>query len=90
MIIIKRINTDKSCPPFIKGTGYFNTAILLALDGEAKAYPLSILTWHEIVNDDIGGKPIAPYATQPLFLTETTKVKCLILARLAVCAILIL
>lgn len=27
--------------------------------GEAKAYPLSILIWHEIVNDTVGGKPIA-------------------------------
>jgi len=26
---------------------------------ESKAYPLSILTWHEIVNDEIGGLPIA-------------------------------
>ncbi len=33
---------------------------LLALerDGEAKAYPLRILNWHEIVNDDVGGEPI--------------------------------
>ena len=33
---------------------------LLALerDGEAKAYPLRILSWHEIVNDEIGGEPI--------------------------------
>jgi len=27
--------------------------------GEAKAYPLSILTWHEIVNDVIGNKNVA-------------------------------
>ena len=25
----------------------------------AKAYPLRILTWHEVVNDKIGEKPIA-------------------------------
>ena len=29
------------------------------IGGEAKAYPLSILTWHEIVNDVIGGKAVA-------------------------------
>ena len=29
------------------------------LNGEAKAYPLQILTYHEIVNDSIGGIPIA-------------------------------
>jgi hypothetical protein len=26
--------------------------------GEAKAYPLQILIWHEIVNDTVGGKPV--------------------------------
>jgi len=28
------------------------------LNGEAKAYPIKILNWHEIVNDTIGGRPI--------------------------------
>lgn len=28
------------------------------LNGEAKAYPIKILNWHEIVNDTIGGEPI--------------------------------
>jgi hypothetical protein len=27
--------------------------------GEVKAYPLSILIWHEIVNDQVGGLPVA-------------------------------
>jgi hypothetical protein len=27
--------------------------------GEARAYPIRILNWHEIVNDDIAGKPVA-------------------------------
>ena len=31
---------------------------LVSLNGEAKAYPLSILIWHEIVNDEIGGRPV--------------------------------
>ncbi len=31
----------------------------LEINGEAKAYPLSILVWHEIVNDDVGGTPVA-------------------------------
>lgn len=31
----------------------------IALGGEARAYPLSILTWHEIVNDTVGGVPVA-------------------------------
>jgi len=29
------------------------------LGGEAKAYPQSILVWHEIVNDVIGGRPVS-------------------------------
>jgi hypothetical protein len=33
--------------------------IALALDGEARAYPLAILTWHEIANDTVGDVPIA-------------------------------
>ncbi|MBO6638363.1 MAG: DUF3179 domain-containing protein [Roseitalea sp.] len=31
----------------------------LAIDGDARAYPLRILTWHEIVNDVVGGTPVA-------------------------------
>ena len=30
----------------------------LIVNGEAKAYPLRILMWHEIVNDEIGGIPV--------------------------------
>ena len=32
--------------------------ITVAIDGQAKAYPLGILMTHEIVNDELGGKPI--------------------------------
>ena len=31
----------------------------LVRNGDAKAYPISILNWHEIVNDRIGGEPVA-------------------------------
>jgi hypothetical protein len=31
----------------------------LIIDGDARAYPLRILTWHEIVNDTVGGVPVA-------------------------------
>jgi len=30
----------------------------LAINGDARAYPLRILTWHEIVNDEVGGIPV--------------------------------
>lgn len=34
------------------------------LNGEARAYPLRIMDWHEMVNDVLGGKPFAmPYCT---------------------------
>ncbi len=29
------------------------------MDGEARAYPLRLLVWHEVVNDTLGGVPIA-------------------------------
>jgi hypothetical protein len=31
----------------------------LELDGAAKAYPIRILNWHEIVNDQVGGQRVA-------------------------------
>mgnify|MGYP001569742918 CR=1 FL=1 len=31
----------------------------LNINGEQKAYPLFILVWHEIVNDEVGGIPVA-------------------------------
>ena len=31
----------------------------LVINGDAWAYPLRILIWHEIVNDVVGGVPVA-------------------------------
>lgn len=36
-----------------------DTVIGIEINGEAKAYPLFILVWHEIVNDIVGGIPVA-------------------------------
>lgn len=33
--------------------------VALEIGGDARAYPLQILTWHEIVNDEVGGVPVA-------------------------------
>ncbi len=33
--------------------------VQLDVGGEARAYPLQILIWHEIVNDTVGGTPVA-------------------------------
>jgi hypothetical protein len=32
---------------------------VVELDGKAKAYPIRIMVWHEIVNDELSGEPIA-------------------------------
>jgi len=32
--------------------------IAIDLEGDARAYPLQILTWHEIVNDTVAGTPV--------------------------------
>ena len=36
-----------------------DTVIGLEINGEAKAYPIFILVWHEIINDRVGGIPVA-------------------------------
>ncbi|MHA1537365.1 MAG: DUF3179 domain-containing protein [Alphaproteobacteria bacterium] len=33
--------------------------ITVAIEGDVRAYPLRILIWHEIVNDTVGGVPVA-------------------------------
>ena len=51
-------------PQFASLTGsafmqHSDIVIGLEINGEAKAYPLSILVWHEIVNDNVGNTPVA-------------------------------
>ena len=33
--------------------------VVLEIDGDARAYPAQVLIWHEIVNDVVGGVPVA-------------------------------
>ncbi len=33
--------------------------LALEIDGDARAYPVQIMTWHEIVNDTVGGIPVS-------------------------------
>jgi hypothetical protein len=33
--------------------------VALTIGGDARAYPLQILTWHEIVNDELSGVPVS-------------------------------
>lgn len=32
--------------------------VALEINGDARAYPLQIVTWHEIVNHEFGGIPV--------------------------------
>jgi len=32
--------------------------IALEINGDARAYPIHVITWHEIVNDTVGGEPV--------------------------------
>ncbi len=47
--------------PLTQDTGLSATepVIGLQINGVARAYPLRVLTWHEIVNDIVGGVPVA-------------------------------
>ena len=39
--------------------GKFEPVLALELNGDARAYPLRVFASHEIVNDEVGGAPIA-------------------------------
>ncbi|MEM9519752.1 MAG: DUF3179 domain-containing protein [Actinomycetota bacterium] len=39
--------------------GAVEPVVVVEVNDETRAYPLQILTWHEIVNDTIGGVPVA-------------------------------
>ncbi len=39
--------------------GDTEAVLSLTVEGETRAYPLRVMTWHEIVNDVVGGVPVA-------------------------------
>ena len=43
----------------VKGLAPHEPVISIEIGGEARAYPLRVMIWHEIVNDTVGGTPIA-------------------------------
>ncbi|MEP4432157.1 MAG: DUF3179 domain-containing protein [Hyphomicrobiales bacterium] len=43
----------------ITNLGPLEPVIRLAINGDIRAYPLQVMTWHEIVNDQVGGTPVA-------------------------------
>lgn len=57
---IASIDTPKFAPiQAVKTIPGTEPVITLSIGKETKVYPLRILTWHEIVNDRIGGVPVA-------------------------------
>ena len=48
--------TQADASKWLKGQ---EPVVSLMIDEEARAYPLQILTWHEIVNDELAGVPIS-------------------------------
>lgn len=51
-----KFTTTKAASAWI---GEQEPVIAFQLNGDARAYPLQIMTWHEIVNDEVGGVPVA-------------------------------
>lgn len=48
--------TPKEADPWLNAK---EPVLALEVNGEPRAYPLQILTWHEIVNDTVGGRPVS-------------------------------
>ncbi len=51
-------------PAFVEASGVDFLAdnepvMAVEIDGDARAYPVQVLIWHEIVNDTVGGIPVA-------------------------------
>ncbi len=61
-------NTRDSIPPvfepkyvlaeLVKEVGEFEPVLTVERNGDARAYPLRIMLWHEIVNETVGGDPL--------------------------------
>lgn len=52
---VQRINEQSHSKYLVSG----DRVIGLDLGGERRAYPLRVLNWHEVVNDVVGGVPVA-------------------------------
>jgi hypothetical protein len=50
----KFVNPDKA--DYLNGD---DKIIGIRIGNEAKAYPIKVLNWHEVVNDTVGGEPVA-------------------------------
>ena len=52
----KFVSTEEASSNFLQGS---DLVIGLEINGDVRAYLLKILVWHEIVNDAVGGTPVA-------------------------------
>ncbi len=52
---LDEMNRQKRAKYLVPG----DRVIGVAINGQARAYPVRVLTWHEVVNDTLGGVPIA-------------------------------
>jgi Protein of unknown function (DUF3179) len=43
----------------VKGVREADQVLGVSMGGDSRAYPIPFLSWHEIVNDTVGGVPIA-------------------------------
>ena len=56
---IRSIEMPKVQPINLSSLADAEPVITVSFNGEARTYPLQILIWHEIVNDVVGGVPVA-------------------------------
>lgn len=49
-------SAEKRYRKFLAGS---DRVVGVAIGGEARAYPLRVLNWHEVANDELAGRPIA-------------------------------
>jgi len=57
---------DGTAAGWAASIGSAEPVISLVIGGDARAYPLSILIWHEIANDIVGGAPVTITYCPPL------------------------
>ena len=43
----------------VRGVRDSDQVLAVVIGGESRAYPVAFLSWHEIVNDTVGGMPLA-------------------------------
>lgn len=57
--VISAINTPYFTSAHVANLPARAPVVTLSVNGKSRAYPLSILVWHEIVNDTVDGTPVA-------------------------------